>query len=74
MGSIFMRLHVAYPQPLCDRFLRLSFVFYDKKNHKQRHRCDERVSICVIDQLRSANDDPNDLLRQRGAVVQWLGR
>ena len=27
-----MHLHVAYPRPLCHRFLRLSFVFYDKKS------------------------------------------
>ena len=27
MASIFMRLHDAYPLPLCVRFLRLSFVF-----------------------------------------------
>ena len=37
--------------------------FFTTKNHKQRHRCDESVSICVIDQFRSANDDPNALLQ-----------
>ena len=35
--------------------------FLRQKNHKQRHRCDESVWICVIDQLRSANDDHNAL-------------
>ena len=28
---IFIRLHLANRRPLCDRFLRLSFVCYDKK-------------------------------------------
>ena len=35
--------------------------FFTTKKHKQRHRCDESVSIWVIDQLRGANDDPNAL-------------
>ena len=39
----------------------LSFVFYDKKSSK-KHKCDESASIGVIDQVRSANDDPNSLL------------
>ena len=38
-------------------------LFFMAKNHKQRHRCDERVSLCVIDQLCNANDDPNALLQ-----------
>ena len=38
-------------------------LFFTTKNHKQRHRCDESVSIGVIDQLRSVNDDPNALLQ-----------
>ena len=60
--TFFLRLHLANPRPLCDRFLRLSFVFLTTNNHRKKHRCDESVSIGVIDQLRSANDDPNALL------------
>ena len=59
---ICLRLHIANPRPLCDRLLRLSFVFYVSKSSKN-HRCDESVSIGVIDLLRSANDDPNALLQ-----------
>ena len=58
----FLRLHLSNPLPLCDRFLRFSFVFYDKKSSK-KHKCDERVSSGVIDQVRSANDDPNALVQ-----------
>ena len=41
----------------------LAFVlcFLRQKIIKQNHRCDESVSIGVIDQLRSANDFPNAL-------------
>ena len=60
---IFLRLHLANLRSLCDHFLRLSFVFFTTKNHKQRPIWDESVSICVIDQVRSANDDPNALLQ-----------
>ena len=59
---IFLRLHLGNPLPLCDPFLRLSFVFYDKKESKN-HKCGESVSIGVIDQVRSANVDPNALLQ-----------
>ena len=62
IAYIFLRLHLANTLPLCDRFLRLSYVFHDKKSSKN-HKCDESVSIGVIDQLRSANDDPNALLQ-----------
>ena len=31
IAYIFLLLHLANPLPLCDRFLRLSFVFYDNK-------------------------------------------
>ena len=38
-ASIFMRLHLANPRPLCDRFCLLSFVFYEKNNNAVfRHR------------------------------------
>ena len=45
-------------------FVRLlfPFVLYDKKSSKN-HKCDESVSIGVIDEVRSANDDPNALLQ-----------
>ena len=47
--------HIATFQslPLGHRFLRLSFVFYDKKSLKNR-KCSESVSIGVIDEVRSA--------------------
>ena len=61
VAYIFPRLHLANPLPLCDRFLRLSFVFRDKIINN--HKCGESVSIGVIDQVRSANDDPNALLQ-----------
>ena len=32
IASIFLRLHLTNPRPLCDRFLRLSFVFLRKKS------------------------------------------
>ena len=35
---------------------------YDKKSSK-KYKCDESVSIGVIDQVRSANDDPNAILQ-----------
>ena len=41
----------------------VSPLFFTTKNHKQRHRCDESVSIGMIDQLRRANDDLNALLQ-----------
>ena len=62
IAYIFIRLHLANPLPLWGRFLRLSFVFYDK-NHQKNHKCNESVSIGVIDQVLSANDDPNVLLQ-----------
>ena len=62
IAYICLRLHLANPLPLCDRFLRLSFVFYEKII-KKTHKCDECVSIDVIDQVRSAKDDPNALLQ-----------
>ena len=46
--NFFVRLHLANPLPLCDRFLRLSFGFYDK-NHQKNHKYDESVTIGVID-------------------------
>ena len=31
MASIFLRLHVAYPRPLCDRFLRFIVRWFLRK-------------------------------------------
>ena len=38
------------------------FWFFTTKNHKKNHKCGESVSIGVIDQVRSANVNPNALL------------
>ena len=35
IAYIFLLLHLANPLPLCDRFLRLSFVFYNNKIMKK---------------------------------------
>ena len=61
-ASIFLRLHLANPL-LLDRSL-FAFVlcFYDKKSSKN-HKCGESVLIGVIDEVLSANDDPNTLLQ-----------
>ena len=50
---IFFTYQLSNLLPLGDRFLRLSFVFYDKKSLKNR-KCSESVSIGVIDEVRSA--------------------
>ena len=41
MASIFMRLHVGNPRPMCDRFLRsIVLCFLREKNVAFRHRRD----------------------------------
>ena len=47
IAYIFLRLHLANQLPLCDRFLRLSLMFYDTRSTKTR-KCSETVSIGVI--------------------------
>ena len=61
------RVHFSTPTSCQSAtFVRPLFAFvlcfYDKKSSK-KHKCDESVSIGVIDQVRSANDDPNALLQ-----------
>ena len=58
--SIFFTQQISNLLPLGDRFLRLSFVFYDKKSLKNR-KCSESVSIGVIDEVR--RDERNAILQ-----------
>ena len=60
---------VDFPTPTsCQSatFVRPFFAFvlcFLRQKIIKNHRCDDSVSIGVIDQLRSANDDPNALLQ-----------
>ena len=55
---IFLRIHLANPLPLDRSLFAFVLCFYDKKSSKN-HKCGESVSIGVIDEVLSANDDPN---------------
>ena len=46
---------------LCATAFCICPLFFTTKNHKKKHNCGEYIG--VIDQVRSANDDPNALLQ-----------
>ena len=59
----FLCAYILPIRDLCATAFCICPLFFTTKNHKQCHRCDESVSICIIDQVRSTNDDPNALLQ-----------
>ena len=49
-GVDFSRLHVANPQPLCDRFLRFIIgCFYTKKNNAALHFMPRMNAVFALD-------------------------
>ena len=60
--GIRLHKHLANLLPLDRSLFAFVLCFYDKKSSKN-HKCGESVSIGVIDEVLSANDDPNTLLQ-----------